>query len=219
MLELVDVSVRLGGRRVLQEVSQTARAGEVLPICGADGAGKSTLLKAVLGEVPATGVVRLNGLKVAQTRPATQARMAFLVFGTLAAVGSPADARQQGLRLPDRARPCAEHGTPCCHGPAAERPRRSTNTRKALGGASVAGSPQRTERPPSARHQRPLPISCSVSEEISGAACAGRSGPMVFRQTAAAGCPPRSARRPDPAHTVPSSLPRCLSLAGGTHTP
>jgi iron complex transport system ATP-binding protein len=75
MLELIDVSVQLGRRRVLHEVSLTARAGEILAICGANGAGKSTLLKAVLGEVPATGAVRLNGLPVAQTRPATLARL------------------------------------------------------------------------------------------------------------------------------------------------
>jgi iron complex transport system ATP-binding protein len=75
MLELVDVSVQLGRRRVLHDVSLTARAGEFLAICGANGAGKSTLLKAALGELPATGSVRLNGLAVAQTRPATLAHL------------------------------------------------------------------------------------------------------------------------------------------------
>lgn len=75
MLELIDVSVQLGRRRVLQDISLTARAGELLAICGANGAGKSTLLKAVLGEVPAAGTVRLNGLEVARTKPATLARM------------------------------------------------------------------------------------------------------------------------------------------------
>ena len=69
MLELVDVSVHLGRRWVLQEVSLTVRPGEVLAICGANGAGKSTLLKAVLGEVPATGTIRLNGLEVVATKP------------------------------------------------------------------------------------------------------------------------------------------------------
>ena len=69
MLELVDVSVHLGRRWVLQEVSLIVRPGEVLAICGANGAGKSTLLKAVLGEVPATGTIRLNGLEVVATKP------------------------------------------------------------------------------------------------------------------------------------------------------
>ena len=75
MLELVDVSVQLGGRRVLQDISLTARAGELLAICGANGAGKSTLLKAILGEVPATGTVRLNGLEVERAKPATLAQL------------------------------------------------------------------------------------------------------------------------------------------------
>jgi iron complex transport system ATP-binding protein len=75
MLELKDVLVQLGRRRVLSGVSLSARPGELLAICGANGAGKSTLLKAILGEVPATGTVRLNGLEVARTRPATLARL------------------------------------------------------------------------------------------------------------------------------------------------
>jgi iron complex transport system ATP-binding protein len=75
MLELTDVSVRLGRRQVLQDVSLTVRAGEVLAICGANGAGKSTLLKAILGELPATGLVRLNGLDIAEARPAALARL------------------------------------------------------------------------------------------------------------------------------------------------
>lgn len=75
MLELVDVTVNLGRRRILQETSLTVRAGEVLAICGANGAGKSTLLKAILGELPATGAVRLNGLDVFRARPATLASL------------------------------------------------------------------------------------------------------------------------------------------------
>lgn len=75
MLELIDVSVRLGRRCVLQDVSLTVRAGEVLAVCGANGAGKSTLLKAVLGEVPATGTVRLNGVDVLRAGPAQLASL------------------------------------------------------------------------------------------------------------------------------------------------
>lgn len=74
MLEIQDLSVRLGARRVLHGVSLQARAGEVLAICGANGAGKSTLLKAVLGEVPTHGLVRLNGLDVACCTVAALAR-------------------------------------------------------------------------------------------------------------------------------------------------
>ena len=70
MLELINVAVHLGRRAVLQDITLSVRAGQLLAICGANGAGKSTLLKAVLGEVPATGTVRLNGFDVARGKPA-----------------------------------------------------------------------------------------------------------------------------------------------------
>jgi iron complex transport system ATP-binding protein len=73
MLEIQNLSVRLGRRDVLQGVTLTARAGEVLAICGANGAGKSTLLKAVLGEIAAEGTIRLNGHDIARARPQTLA--------------------------------------------------------------------------------------------------------------------------------------------------
>lgn len=75
MLDLTEVSAQLGRRRVLHEVSFSVRAGELLAICGANGAGKSTLLKAVLGEVPMTGCVHLNGVDIAKARPAALARL------------------------------------------------------------------------------------------------------------------------------------------------
>lgn len=75
MLELDDVSVHLGRRQVLRNLSLTVRGGELLAICGANGAGKSTLLKAILGEVPATGAIRLDGLDVLRARPAQLASL------------------------------------------------------------------------------------------------------------------------------------------------
>lgn len=75
MLEIEDLHVLLGHRTVLDSVNLQARAGEVLAVCGANGAGKSTLLKAVLGEVPAQGVVRLNGRDIAKSRASDLARI------------------------------------------------------------------------------------------------------------------------------------------------
>lgn len=73
MLEINNLSVRLGRRDVLHDVTLTARAGEVLAICGANGAGKSTLLNAVLGEVPQQGTIRLNGHDIAKAKAPTLA--------------------------------------------------------------------------------------------------------------------------------------------------
>ncbi len=69
MLEIDNLTVRLGRRTVLQGVTLTASAGEVLAICGANGAGKSTLLKAALGEISSQGSIRLNGHDIAKVRP------------------------------------------------------------------------------------------------------------------------------------------------------
>jgi iron complex transport system ATP-binding protein len=69
MLEIDHLSVRLGRRTILRDITLTARAGELLAICGANGAGKSTLLKAILQELPATGTLRLNGRDLATCRP------------------------------------------------------------------------------------------------------------------------------------------------------
>jgi iron complex transport system ATP-binding protein len=60
-LELVDVSVALGGRNVIQHASCTVGAGDLVVIVGPNGAGKTTLLRAMAGLVEARGSVRAFG--------------------------------------------------------------------------------------------------------------------------------------------------------------
>ncbi|MEM1078142.1 MAG: heme ABC transporter ATP-binding protein [Pseudomonadota bacterium] len=68
-LEARDISVRLGRREVLSQVAFSAQAGALTAIVGPNGSGKTTLLRALVGEIPAKGVVRLNGVDVADAKP------------------------------------------------------------------------------------------------------------------------------------------------------
>ncbi len=60
--ELRHVTVELGGRPVLQDISLRVEPGEFVAVLGANGAGKSTLLKALLGLVkPSAGTIAIAG--------------------------------------------------------------------------------------------------------------------------------------------------------------
>ncbi len=62
VLEVNDVNVSYGTRRVLEEITFFVPVGEFLCLCGPNGAGKSTLLKVILGLVaPDTGSVLIDG--------------------------------------------------------------------------------------------------------------------------------------------------------------
>jgi zinc/manganese transport system ATP-binding protein len=70
ILRVEDVSVRLSGRLILDQVSCTVRAGEFAGLIGANGAGKTTLLKAILGLVPPTsGHVLVGGRPRSRRNP------------------------------------------------------------------------------------------------------------------------------------------------------
>jgi iron complex transport system ATP-binding protein len=69
------VSVSLGKRRIVEDVSFSAMAGEVTAIIGPNGSGKTTLLKALSGEHAYTGTVRINGRDIARLKPYETARM------------------------------------------------------------------------------------------------------------------------------------------------
>lgn len=60
-LSVRELSVELGGSRILDGVSGSVEAGEWVTVIGPNGAGKSTLLRAVAGLVPRLGAVEFDG--------------------------------------------------------------------------------------------------------------------------------------------------------------
>src|ERR1700733_15579061 len=69
-LEIWDVPVQFGGLTALDQVSLTARPGQVTGIIGPNGAGKTTLLNTVCGFVkPASGTITFDSHELAGLRP------------------------------------------------------------------------------------------------------------------------------------------------------
>ncbi|MBN3792745.1 ATP-binding cassette domain-containing protein, partial [Burkholderia sp. Ac-20353] len=69
-LELDRVTLELGGRTILRDVSFSIEPGEFVGVLGPNGAGKTTLMRAVLGLVPvAGGALRVGDALVARGNP------------------------------------------------------------------------------------------------------------------------------------------------------
>jgi iron complex transport system ATP-binding protein len=79
MIELRQVSVRLGGAEVLHSVSFSVEAGEWLALIGPNGAGKTTALRALCGLVRCTGDVLVDGRDVRTLGRRELARLAAFV--------------------------------------------------------------------------------------------------------------------------------------------
>ena len=73
-LSLTDVSVRIAGATLLDQVTATIAPGRVTAILGPNGAGKSTLLRAAAALIRADGDIRVDGAPVAAMEPRARAR-------------------------------------------------------------------------------------------------------------------------------------------------
>jgi branched-chain amino acid transport system ATP-binding protein len=74
MLEAQDIGVRFGGVVAVDGVSVSLAAGEWLGVVGPNGSGKTTFLNALTGAVPATGSLRVEGVRVPLGRPRASRR-------------------------------------------------------------------------------------------------------------------------------------------------
>ena len=79
MIELRDVSVTLGGNRVVGGLSATVELGEWVALLGPNGAGKTTLLRAIAGLVRYAGSIVVEGTSIADgTRREISQRLALV---------------------------------------------------------------------------------------------------------------------------------------------
>jgi iron complex transport system ATP-binding protein len=78
-VEVRSVSVTLGGRDILHDVSLAVPAGGWLGVIGPNGAGKSTLLRAIAGLVPSSGDVFIDGVDASSLRPRERAQRVAIV--------------------------------------------------------------------------------------------------------------------------------------------
>ena len=61
-IALNRVTISIGNRRILSDVTLTIEDGEFVGVLGPNGAGKTTMMRAILGLVPAqTGTIRVLG--------------------------------------------------------------------------------------------------------------------------------------------------------------
>lgn len=68
MLEMQNISVAYGDKRVVTAVSASAKPGELIALVGPNGSGKSTLLKALAGLIAHDGTTNLPSTRLARAR-------------------------------------------------------------------------------------------------------------------------------------------------------
>lgn len=74
-LAVRDVSLHFGGVKVLEEVSFSVEADQILGLVGPNGAGKTSLFNCVSGHYrPSSGSIKIDGDEVLGSAPATLAR-------------------------------------------------------------------------------------------------------------------------------------------------
>lgn len=71
-----EISLALGGREILKNISLQVEAGEVLGIIGPNGAGKTSLIEVLSGRIaPKSGVVRFRGNDITALKLFERARL------------------------------------------------------------------------------------------------------------------------------------------------
>lgn len=74
MLEMKNVSVKIGQKQILEDVSLTLRPHRLTALVGVNGSGKSTLLSCVNQQIPYTGEILEGEKNLALTAPRERAK-------------------------------------------------------------------------------------------------------------------------------------------------
>ena len=108
-LDIVQLNVRLGARRVLNDASLSVEAGELCCVIGPNGSGKSTLLRAIAGVIPAqTGAMYWDDAPLPTERAARAALVAMLPQNT----GSGGDLSVEAMAMLGRTPHLPPYGAP-----------------------------------------------------------------------------------------------------------
>lgn len=118
MIVSKGLSVALGRRPIVADVAFEARPRQITAIVGPNGSGKTTLLRAICGDLPYGGSIRINGAEVSALKP-WQAATTRAVLPQATALSFPFTVREvvrlglaggrpgmlpgEDARLPDRA--------------------------------------------------------------------------------------------------------------------
>lgn len=74
MIEVSSLSVTLGGKQIVQDVSFIADSGQWLMVAGPNGAGKTSIVNAISQSIPYTGSVAVDGVSLRGMKSRTLAR-------------------------------------------------------------------------------------------------------------------------------------------------
>ena len=74
-----ELTVELGGKKVVKSVSLTVASGDWLSIIGPNGSGKSSFLRAIVGTIPAQGTAHFHGNDLMALTPRLRAQTISIV--------------------------------------------------------------------------------------------------------------------------------------------